>query len=99
MTPEGKIQAKLIKQLETDGWYVIKLMRNNKNGIPDLLCMRTIKHSRATDRARDYVSYSTELKFIEVKAPNGKLSKIQEYRINELRDHGFTVEVHHPETH
>ena len=30
--------------------------------------------------------------FIEVKKPNGVRSKIQEYRINELKKQGFTAE-------
>lgn len=30
--------------------------------------------------------------FIEVKKPNGKRSKIQEYRINELKKQGFIAE-------
>jgi Holliday junction resolvase len=31
--------------------------------------------------------------FIEVKGPKGRLSKVQEYRIEELRSKGFVVEV------
>jgi hypothetical protein len=34
-----------------------------------------------------------EIRFVEVKAKKGRLSKIQEYRINELKDQGFTVEI------
>ena len=30
---------------------------------------------------------------IEVKATNGKLSKLQEYRLKELQNHGVKVEV------
>lgn len=33
------------------------------------------------------------VKFIEVKSKTGKLSKIQEYRIEELKNKGFEVEV------
>ena len=32
---EQKIQAKLIKQLESDGYYVVKLSVTNKPGIPE----------------------------------------------------------------
>jgi hypothetical protein len=49
----------------------------NKNGIPDLL---------AIPRNSDVI-------FIEVKAVNGKLSKLQEYRLKELQNHGVKVEV------
>ena len=34
---EQKIQAKLIKEYEAKGYYVIKLKLTNKNGIPDLI--------------------------------------------------------------
>ena len=34
-----------------------------------------------------------EVRFIEVKAKNGRLSKLQKYRIEELRNLGFAVEV------
>lgn len=37
---EQKIQAKRIKQLEADGYYVIKLISTNKNGIPDLVALK-----------------------------------------------------------
>ena len=37
---EAKFQAKLIKRLEALDWYVIKLITTNKNGIPDLLCLK-----------------------------------------------------------
>ena len=50
----------------------------NKNGIPDLL---------AIPRDSDVI-------FIEVKATNGKLSKLQEYRLKELQNHGVKVEVY-----
>tara|TARA_B100000519_G_scaffold122571_1_gene105842 strand:- start:1322 stop:1447 length:126 start_codon:yes stop_codon:yes gene_type:complete len=37
-----------------------------------------------------------EVKFIEVKGPKGRLSEIQKYRIEELREAGFHVEVNKP---
>jgi Holliday junction resolvase len=37
---ESNIQAKLIKQYEAQGYYVIKLIQTNKNGIPDLLLIK-----------------------------------------------------------
>ena len=36
---EQQIQAKRIKQLEAEGYYVIKLIKTNKNGIPDLVAI------------------------------------------------------------
>ena len=38
--PESKVQAKIIKDLEAAGWYVIKLIQCNKNGLCDLLALR-----------------------------------------------------------
>jgi hypothetical protein len=68
---EQQIQSKKIKELESQGYYVIKLIKTNKNGIPDLLVLP--KNSDAF--------------FIEVKKEGGVLSKLQEYRINELNKH------------
>ena len=36
---EQKIQSKKIKELEEQGYYVIKLKLTNKNGIPDLIAI------------------------------------------------------------
>lgn len=71
---ESKYQAKLIKQYESEGWYVLKLIVTNKNGIMDLLLLKP-----------------NEVKFVEVKAKNGKLSELQKYRIKELEKLNFNV--------
>ena len=34
--PESIIQKKVIKQLEDDGWLVVKIIQTNMNGWPDL---------------------------------------------------------------
>jgi len=75
---EQQIQSKRIKELEADGYYVIKLIKTNKNGIPDILAIP--KDSNAL--------------FIEVKTPKGKLSKLQEYRLKEIQQHGCRTEVY-----
>lgn len=74
---ESQIQKKKIRELESQGYYVIKLSMTNKNGIPDLLALKVGE---------------TPL-FIEVKTPNGKVRPIQKARMNELRKHGFTTEI------
>lgn len=33
---ESQLQSKIIKIAEANGWYVLKLIKTNKNGIPDL---------------------------------------------------------------
>lgn len=75
---EQKIQSKRIKQLEAEGYYVIKLTTTNKNGIPDLLA----------------IPPNSDVLFVEVKKAKGKLSKLQEYRINELKKHGVKTEIY-----
>ena len=75
MAAESKLQSKIIKLLEADGWLVVKTIQLSKNGYPDLFAFKkgvTI--------------------FTEVKKPNGVRSKIQEYRIKELKKEGFNAE-------
>ncbi|QGH72861.1 MAG: VRR-NUC protein [Podoviridae sp. ctrTa16] len=76
--PERTLQAKKIKQLERDGYYVIKLSKTNKNGIPDILA----------------IPKNANVKFVEVKTSVGKVSELQKYRIAELLAHGVEVEVY-----
>ena len=75
---EQQIQSKLMKELESKGYYVIKLISTNKNGIPDLIA-----------RPKD-----SDVEFYEVKKPTGRVSKLQEYRLKELRAHGIKVEIY-----
>ena len=75
---EQQIQSKKIKELEAEGFYVIKLVQTNKNGIPDLVALHKDKG----------------VKFFEIKRKNGKLSKLQEYRTKELKSYGFFAEVY-----
>jgi len=37
---EQQIQSNIIKRLELQGYYVVKLIKTNKNGIPDLLAIK-----------------------------------------------------------
>lgn len=75
---EQQIQSKRIKQLESEGYYVIKLIKTNKNGIPDLIAI-----------PRD-----APVLFSEIKTEKGKLSELQKYRLQELKDYGFNTEVY-----
>jgi Holliday junction resolvase len=74
---EQQVQAKRIKQLESEGYYVIKLIKTNKNGIPDILA----------------IPPNTKVVFNEIKTKTGKVSPLQEYRIKELRTFGFEADV------
>jgi len=73
---EASYQRKLIKQLEADGYYVLKLIKTNKNGIPDLVALKP-----------------NDVKFIEVKGAKTPVSKLQEYRIKELKKLGFNATI------
>lgn len=74
---EQQIQSKKIKELESQGYYVIKLTKTNKNGVPDLIA----------------IPKESDVIFIEVKTPNGRLSALQKYRIKEIENHGIKVDV------
>ena len=75
---EQQIQSKRIKELESIGYYVGKLIKTNKNGIPDLIA----------------IPPDSDVLFVEVKTPKGKTSKLQEYRLEELKKHGVRTEVY-----
>lgn len=74
---EQQIQSKRIKQLESEGYYVLKLIKTNKNGIPDIIA----------------IPPNADVLFSEIKTENGKLSELQKYRLKELETHGFKTEV------
>lgn len=75
---EQKIQKKRIDQLEAEGYYVIKLIKTNKNGIPDIIA----------------IPPNAPVLFSEVKTKTGRTSKLQDYRLKELEKYGFKVEVY-----
>tara|TARA_R110000796_G_scaffold21371_2_gene62924 strand:- start:13282 stop:13521 length:240 start_codon:yes stop_codon:yes gene_type:complete len=75
---EQQIQSRRIKELEAQGYYVIKLVKTNKNGIPDLIA----------------IPPNSDVLFSEIKRPEGKVSKLQEYRLKELDEHGCNTEVY-----
>ncbi len=75
---EQQIQAKRIKQLESEGYYVLKLVKTNKNGIPDILA----------------IPPNSNVIFSEVKTPKGKVSELQKYRLKELEKYGFHTEIY-----
>jgi Holliday junction resolvase len=75
---EQQVQSKLIKELEDKGYYVIKLVKTNKNGIPDLIA----------------IPKDSDVEFFEVKRYDGKVSKLQEFRIKELNKHGIKSVVY-----
>ena len=75
---EQQIQSIRIKELEAEGYYVIKLIKTNKNGIPDLLA----------------IPKNSDVLFVEVKTPKGRVSTLQSYRLKELEGYGFKTEIY-----
>jgi len=81
MATEQQIQTKRIRELEAQGYYVIKLIKTNKNGIPDIIA----------------IPPNANVIFSEVKTLKGKVSPLQEYRLKELEQYGFKTEVYRGE--
>lgn len=76
---ESARQEKIIKKYEAAGWYVIKLIQTNKNGIPDLLLHRI-----------DPASGIPVTMYIEAKRYQDQdARKLQKYRHKELKKHGI----------
>ena len=75
---EQQIQYKRIKELESEGYFVIKLLKTNKNGIPDLLA----------------IPENSDVLFSEIKTKSGKVSAIQKFRIKQLKEHGIKTEIY-----
>lgn len=69
----SKLQTKIIKEYESKGYYVINLIKTNKNGIADLLCLK--------DGCKPL--------FIESKEKKDTVKPLQEYRQKELINLGF----------
>jgi hypothetical protein len=69
----SKHQTKIIKEYEKQGYYVINLIKTNKNGIADLLCLKEGEPPL----------------FIECKEANDTIKPLQLYRQKELIDLGF----------
>ena len=71
---------KIRKHWESKGWFVVNLIKTNKNGIADYAMFK-----------------NGNTIFVESKEEWDSLSKIQEYRIKELKEHGFKVYVNETE--
>ena len=65
---EAKLQAKIIKWLEDNGYYVVKTIVSNKKGVPDIL---------ACSPTGRFVA-------IEVKFGANKASMLQEYNLKRI---------------
>jgi len=83
---ESKYQKKIKDQLENEGWFVIRMINTTSTlfntGMPDLLALRVDKETGLS-----------EVRFIEVKAHKGVVSKLQEYAHKTLTKIGFNVTI------
>ena len=61
-----------------EGYYVLKLIKTNKNGIPDILA----------------IPPNSNVIFSEVKTLKGRVSELQKYRLKELETYGFSTEIY-----
>lgn len=82
MELESRLQGKCIVYLKSKGYYVIKLIQTNKNGIPDLLCFRW-----------DIGKNIKETLMIEVKKEGEKPGPLQRARHIELMSYGVKTIV------
>ena len=73
----SKQQTRLIKKWEDNGYFVINLIKTNKNGISDLIACKAGESPI----------------FIESKEVNDHLSALQIYRLGDLVSQGFEVYV------
>lgn len=67
---EQKLQEKILKDLKSSDIWHFKTIRSNRNGIPDIVGM--CKNGRFFA--------------IEVKSKNGKLTELQKFELNTIRE-------------
>ena len=76
---EQQVQSKIIKRLEEQGWYVIKLIKTNKNGIPDLVAFK--------DNDFQFIEVKTETgKLSELQKFRIEELKSKGFKVYELRN-------------
>lgn len=71
----SKFQSKIIKEYENQGYLVLKTIRLNVNGYPDLLAMKPNEPAI----------------FIEIKEAKDTLKPLQKLRIDQLIQKGFVA--------
>lgn len=78
---ESGVQRIIIRNLEREGFYVLKLIQTNKNGIPDLLCFK-----KERDRTLFFM--------VEVKRTDkNELDPLQLWRHKEITRYGMTTYI------
>lgn len=75
---ETQVQSKIRKNLESLGWFVIRLTVTGKSGMPDLLALK-----------KDEIPFFIEVK----KSEGGIVSPLQTYMLKVLHKLGFKAIV------
>ena len=84
----SKFQTKTIKRLKAKGWKVLKVIRLNESGYPDLLCMRNgvtiwVEVKEAKDTLKPLQKFRmtelNELGFLAFLEIDGKPSELDDY--------------------
>ena len=84
-----KILQSVITSRAESNYQARLVKKNEKDGYEVIKLLKTNKNGYP-----DLLLLKpNEVRFVEVKALKGRLSKIQEYRIKDLRSKGFPVEV------
>jgi len=78
MQAEKSVEQYLIRRVKACGGMCIKLQCTGINGIPDRIVL---------------IPVIGKCVFVELKAPGGRLSAVQEVRIKQLREMNFDVYV------
>ena len=74
---ESVVQSKILALLKARGFWVIKVIAANKNGVPDIIAC----------------SPGGRFLAIEVKGPKGRLAPLQEYQLSAIRTCGGVAGV------
>lgn len=77
MGPEAKVEAYLVKRCRELSWLCEKYTSPNKRAVPDRIIFMPFNR----------------VVFVELKAPEKKPTKLQEYDHKKRREMGFTVYV------
>lgn len=82
---EAYIQTKIIKYLESLGWYVVKIVVASKSGVPDLLCCSPNGFFWAFEvKAKTKPSKLQEYNIQEIQKRNGSAFVV--YSLQEVKD-------------
>ncbi len=77
MASEAQLQNNIIKYLTREGWFCNKTIKMSKSGWPDVIA----------------ISPTGRHLWLEIKGPNGRVSEIQAWTIQQMLDRGAEAYV------